>query len=186
MANLITIGIILAAWGLLSVGIVVTLIRLYKKVQPGQALIIDTYSKAVTVSFTNRIILPFVQSAVVVDITNRALVIDCSGSDALPLADGALVQVRGTLVLGVARTAQDVLRVVNSLGVQRANDPAALQKLFGAKVIGEMQTVLRKYESVQIDDKSKEIHVEVLRALGPDLGGFRVEDLCIRLQVYAP
>src|SRR5690606_27271520 len=135
-ATLVTLVVAAAIF----VGALLMIVRLYRKVAPGQALVV-TKLRARKVSFTSALVLPIIHKAEYMDISVKTIEINRSGKDGLICQDNIRADISITFFVRVNATADDVRNVANSIGTKRASDQDTLQELFNAKFSEALKTV---------------------------------------------
>ena len=133
-------SIVLIAIGILFVvGMLIFIAKLYRKVQQGQALIINKPG-GTKVVFTGAVVVPLVHRAEYMDISVKTVEIARQGHDGLICKDNIRADIRVTFFVRVNETASDVLRVAKMVGCARASDQETIEELFGAKFSEALKT----------------------------------------------
>lgn len=123
LGTLVVVVLVIAVAALL----VVT--RLFRKVEQGKALIVSKMRK-VDVTFTGQVVLPVLHKAEVMDISVKTIEISRTGRDGLICKDNIRADIRISFFVRVNKTVEDVIKVAQAIGTQRASDKATLQELF--------------------------------------------------------
>jgi uncharacterized membrane protein YqiK len=183
IALLIGLGLV----GLLALGGGVMLLyaTAYRKVEQGHALVISKQAQ-VDVWFTGGLVLPWVHRAEVIDVRSKTVTIDRRGKDGLHCRDNVRADVVAVLHLRVQKTAQDVLKVAQTVGCARAGDPAVLEELFAAKLVEALRTVTKSLEFEQIITNVQSFRDEVIQVIGQDLQGYVLDDIAIERIAQTP
>jgi uncharacterized membrane protein YqiK len=166
-----------AMTAVLVVIVAVVWLRARVRVPAGSALVIHRTSGEPRVSFSDAIVPPFVARSELVDCSVHTLAIACEGREALRCRNDVRVDVRAEFMIRINRTTEDVLRVVQTLGSQRAGDREALRKLFAGKFVDGIATVLAHVSVDELGRTRAEIRDRVLEVIGVDLNGFVLDDL---------
>ncbi|MBD8507895.1 flotillin family protein [Hoyosella sp. G463] len=161
---------------LLAVGFMVT--RLYKKVPQGSALIISKL-RTVEVTFTGAVVLPILHKAETMDISVKTIEIERVGHDGLICRDNIRADIRITFFVRVNKTAEDVIKVAQAIGTERASDQTTMQTLFNAKFSEGLKTVGKHLDFVDLYTKRDEFRDQIIRVIGTDLNGYSLEDAAI-------
>lgn len=176
--TLITIGIMVG-------GLVVMLLplgwfyaRAIHDVSAGQALVVYKPSET-SVHFTRAVVLPLAHRAEVVDISIKTIEIDRRGNEALPCRDGIRADVKVVFFVRINQTAEDVRKVVASVGAQRASDPAKLEELFTAKFSEGLKTVAASLDFEQLYLERQRFKEAVIETIGMDLDGYVLDDVAV-------
>src|SRR5690606_26462453 len=111
------------------IGLLILLGRLFRKVEQGKALIISRGNK-VDVTFTGAVVLPVVHRAETMDISVKTIEIERTGREGLICRDNIRADIKITFFVRVNKTAEDVIKVAQAIGTERASDEVTLQELF--------------------------------------------------------
>ena len=152
--------------------------RLYIKLPSGQALIVNKMSE-VSVFFTGGLAIPIIHKSEVMDINTKFLVIERTGSAGLICKDGIRADVRATFSLRVNKTTEDVLRVAQLVGAERAMNPETLEGLFSAKFSEALESFAAGKTFADLREQRSEFTDAVLEDLGSDLQGYTLDTLAI-------
>ena len=171
-------GLLLAVIVLVLLGLVLIITRLYRKVEQGRALI-SSKMRAVHVTFTGAIVLPILHKAEYMDISVKTIEIGRTGHEGLICKDNIRADIRITFFVRVNKTAEDVIKVAQAIGTDRASDQHTLQELFNAKFSEALKTVGKNFEFVDLYTKRKDFRDEIIQVIGTDLNGYSLEDAAI-------
>lgn len=177
-STLITVGIMLGGLLVMLVLLSWFYARAIHDVAAGQALVVHKPNQT-SVHFTRAVVLPIAHKAEVVDISVKTLEIDRRGSEALPCSDGIRADIKVRFFVRVNPTAEDVQKVVATLGAARASDEATLAELFTSKFSEGLKTVAANldFEQLYLDrQRFKEVVVETI---GMDLAGYVLDDVAV-------
>ncbi|GAB3656225.1 SPFH domain-containing protein [Glycomyces tarimensis] len=171
---LVTIVVVAAIF----LGLLLMIVRLYRKVAPGQALVV-TKLRARKVSFTSALVLPIIHKAEYMDISVKTIEINRAGKDGLICQDNIRADISITFFVRVNATADDVRNVANSIGTKRASDQDTLQELFNAKFSEALKTVGKQLEFTDLYTNRDEFRDRIIHVIGTDLNGYSLEDAAI-------
>ncbi|MCA9708565.1 MAG: hypothetical protein KDK70_22135 [Myxococcales bacterium] len=163
---------------LLGVGTPLLYARLYRKVAMGQALVINKLAR-VEVYFTGSMVVPIVHGAEVMDIGVKTIEIARTGKEGVICKDCIRADLRVTFFVRVGKTAEDVLKVAQAIGVARASDQATLEELFAAKFAEAIKTVGRQLDFEELYTRRQELKERILEVIGADLEGYVLDDAAI-------
>ncbi|MEU0601323.1 SPFH domain-containing protein [Streptomyces sp. NPDC006393] len=152
--------------------------RLYRKVDQGRALIVSRTRK-VDVSFTGQVVLPVLHRAEVMDISVKTIEISRSGRDGLICRDNIRADIRISFFVKVNKTVEDVIKVAQSVGTERASHQDTLQTLFHAKFSEALKTVGKQMDFTDLYTKREELRFHIIELIGVDLNGYHLEDAAI-------
>ncbi len=150
----------------------------YRSVPPGRALVINR-GRDRTVSFTGALVLPIVQRADEIDLAVKQVVIDRRGKEGVICADGLRADLTVNFFIRVNKTIDDVLRVADSIGCERATDPRTLEELFSAKFSEAIKTVAKQLELEELFTQREVFKDQIIQVIGRDLNGYILDDAAI-------
>ncbi|MFH9244177.1 SPFH domain-containing protein [Streptomyces lydicus] len=172
------IGVLVALALLIAVVMLLVLSRLFRKVEQGKALIVSKIRK-VDVTFTGQVVLPVLHKAEVMDISVKAIEITRAGKDGLICRDNIRADIRISFFVKVNKTVEDVIKVAQAVGTQRASDQNTLQQLFHAKFSEALKTVGKQLDFTDLYTKREELRYKIIELIGVDLSGYHLEDAAI-------
>ncbi|MFB7504791.1 flotillin family protein [Streptomyces broussonetiae] len=152
--------------------------RLYRKVDQSQALIVSK-TRQVAVSFTGQVVLPILHKAEVMDISVKTIEISRAGRDGLICRDNIRADIRILFFVKVNKTVEDVIKVAQTVGTERASHQDTLQELFHAKFSEALKTVGKQLDFTDLYTKREELRYHVIELIGIDLNGYHLEDAAI-------
>ncbi|MEU6462567.1 flotillin family protein [Streptomyces sp. NPDC046976] len=172
------LGVLVAACVITAVLLLLGFSRLYRKVDQSQALIVSK-TRRVDVSFTGQVVLPILHKAEVMDISVKTIEISRSGRDGLICRDNIRADIRILFFVKVNKTVQDVIKVAQSVGTERASHQDTLQELFHAKFSEALKTVGKQMDFTDLYTKREELRYHIIELIGVDLNGYHLEDAAI-------
>ncbi|MDQ3405346.1 MAG: flotillin family protein [Actinomycetota bacterium] len=152
--------------------------RLFRKVEQGKALIISKVKK-VDVTFTGAVVLPVLHKSETMDISVKTIEINRAGKDGLICKDNIRADIRITFFVRVNKTVEDVIKVAQAIGTERASDEQTLQILFNAKFSEALKTVGKQLDFVDLYTQRDVFRDQIIRVIGTDLNGYSLEDAAI-------
>lgn len=178
--NLITALIVVVVLIALAIciGFMILYSKCYQKVIQSKA-IVRTGWGGTKVSFDGIVVYPIIHRAEVMDISVKRVEIERSAKDGLICADNIRADIKVAFFVRVNKTAEDVLRVAQSIGCARGSDPAALVLFFDAKFSEALKTVGKRFEFVDLYTSRVEFKDEILQIIGTDLNGYVLDDAAI-------
>jgi uncharacterized membrane protein YqiK len=174
-----TVLILIAVGFLLLVFVAALFARFYRKVDQGKALIINPLRGEPVVTFTGGTVYPVIHRAEVMDISVKTIKVDRRGKEGLNCKDNIRADIEVTFFVRVNKTAEDVLKVAQSIGVARASTQQGFEELFSAKFSEALKTVGKQFEFEQLYTERNNFRTEILRVIGDDLHGFALDDAAI-------
>ena len=164
----IIIGVTIAV---VIVIILVMLAKFYKKAIQGEALV-KTGVGGTKVSFTGMMVWPVIHRLERMDISLKTINIERMGKDGLICRDNMRADIKVAFFVRVNQMRDDVVRVAQSVGCERASNPEALNELFEAKFSEALKTVGKQFDFVDLYNKRDEFRQEILNLIGRDLNGY--------------
>ncbi|MEU5993905.1 flotillin family protein [Spirillospora sp. NPDC047418] len=171
-------GVLLALALLIALGLVLMVSRLFRKVDQGRALIISKLKK-VDVTFTGAVVLPVLHKAELMDISVKTIEIERTGRDGLICKDNIRADIRITFFVRVNKTVEDVVKVAQAIGTERASSQDTLQELFAAKFSEALKTVGKHLDFADLYTRRNEFRDHIIQVIGTDLNGYSLEDAAI-------
>ncbi|TDB88536.1 flotillin family protein [Actinomadura sp. 7K534] len=171
-------GVLLALALLVTLGLVLMVKKLFRKVDQGRALIISKYKK-VDVTFTGAIVLPVLHKAEMMDISVKTIDIERTGREGLICKDNIRADIRITFFVRVNKTVEDVVKVAQAIGTERASSQETLQELFAAKFSEALKTVGKHLDFADLYTRRNEFRDHIIQVIGTDLNGYSLEDAAI-------
>ena len=170
----VVIGILV----LFVIGFLVTLIKCYRKVLQGQALIRNGVG-GTQVSFSGKFVIPILHRCEYMDVSVKRIEIDRRAQQGLICKDNLRADIVVAFFVRVNNTVEDVIQVAQSLGCKRASDQAALVELFDAKFSEALKTVGKQFDFSELYTNRMSFREQILQIIGTDLSGYVLEDAAI-------
>ncbi|GHU06624.1 hypothetical protein FACS1894158_13630 [Betaproteobacteria bacterium] len=153
--------------------------RFYHKVEQGYAMIVNTMRSEPDVTFTGRMVYPVIHKAEMMDIALKTIEIARTGNDGLICQDNIRADIKVIFFVRVNKTAEDVLRVAQGIGCERASNQETLENLFSAKFSEALKTVGKSMDFVELYRARDHFRDEIIRQIGDDLSGYILTDAAI-------
>lgn len=154
-------------------------LRIYRKVDQGKALIVNTMKSEPDVTFTGRMVLPILHRAETMDISVKTIELDRRGKEGLICQDNIRADIKVTFFVRVNKTKEDVLKVAQAIGCVRASDQRTLEDLFIAKFSEALKTVGKQLDFVDLYTQRDVFKDRIIEVIGRDLNGYVLEDAAI-------
>lgn len=175
------------AFALSAVGVVfvvfiivtMMLAKLYRKVEQGKAMIVNTMRAEPTVSFTGAVVVPVFHKMEVMDISLKTIEVDRSGTDGLICKDNIRADIKVGFFVRVNKNRDDVMKVAQAIGCERASNQETLEELFSAKFSEALKTVGKSLEFEELYAKRDRFRDLTIDNIGTDLNGYVLEDVAI-------
>ena len=151
-----------------------------RKVEQGKALIVSNWWKGtVRVSFTGMLIWPLAYKVEEMDISVKTIVIDRTGGEGLICQDNIRADIKVTFFVRVNKTQEDVIKVAQAIGCERASSQATLEELFAAKFSEALKTAGKRLDFADLYTQRNEFRDMIIEVIGTDLNGYSLEDCAI-------
>lgn len=177
-ATLVTVAVMGGFTLLLVLGIPLLYARLYVKVAQGQAIIVNKMPQ-VDVYFTGAMVLPVIHAHELIDVSVKTLELDRRGREGVHCKDDIRADIKLTFFVRINKTAEDIIRVAQSVGAARASDPATLAELFTAKFSDGVKAVAKRFDFEDLYRERAEFRDRIMAEIGEDLSGFVLDDVAI-------
>ncbi len=171
---------------LIFMGAVYMIFKLYRKVDQGRALIINKISKEPEVTFTGGLVIPVIHRAEIMEISVKTIEIDRRGHEGLICADNIRADIKVTFFVRVNKTKDDVLKVAQAIGCDRASDQRTLEELFNAKFSEALKTVGKRLQFEQLYTRREDFKDQIIEVIGRDLNGYVLDDAAIDFLEQTP
>lgn len=158
--------------------IAILLIRLYKKVPQGKALV-RTGLGGLKVSFNGMLVVPGFHKVETMDISLKSVEVARLGKDGLICQDNMRADIKVVFFVRVNQTLEDVRKVAQTIGVERASTMETLNQLFDAKFSEALKTVGKQFDFVELYNSRERFKKEILNVIGKDLNGYELDDAAI-------
>lgn len=160
-------------------GFLALIAKFYRKVEQGHAMIVNTMRAEPEVTFTGRLVIPVLHKVEEMDVSMKTIEIERSGKEGLICRDNMRADIKVKFFVRVNKTAEDVLRVAQSIGCERASNQETLEDLFSAKFSEALKTVGKSMDFVDLYQARDRFRDEIVRQIGDDLSGYVLEDAAI-------
>lgn len=181
-ALLLAVAVVVAV---IFLGILAMIVKCYRKVEQGTALV-RTGLGGPQVSFSGKIVLPIIHRFEILDISVKRIEISRAGEEGLICRDNMRADIKVVFFVRVNNTAQDVLKVAQSLGCERASLQASLVELFDAKFSEALKTIGKQFDFVELYNERERFKEQIINMIGTDLNGYILEDVAIDFLEQTP
>ncbi|MEV6636879.1 flotillin family protein [Actinoplanes sp. NPDC051470] len=178
-------GIVVAVIVLVVLGVLFFLSRMFRKVEQGKALIVSKVRR-VDVTFTGAVVMPVLHKAETMDISVKTIEITRTGREGLICKDNIRADIRITFFVRVNKTTEDVIKVAQAIGTERASSESTLQELFNAKFSEALKTVGKQLDFVDLYTRRNDFRDQIIDVIGTDLNGYSLEDAAIDFLEQTP
>ncbi len=163
----------------LALGIIVVASQFYMKVGPDEAIVRTGQGGMRVVTASGILVVPVIHRAEKMDLTLKSFEIAREGSEGLICKDNIRADIRVAFFIRIDKTDEEIKEVAQSIGCKRASQVETMRELFDAKFSEALKTVGKQFEFVELYDKREKFKDEILKVIGTDLNGYRLDDCAI-------
>lgn len=153
--------------------------KFYQKVGPDEAIVRTGFGGMQIVTANGIVVMPVVHHAEKMDLTLKSFEIAREGSEGLICRDNIRADIRVAFFIRIDKTQEEMREVAQSIGSRRASQMETLRELFDAKFSEALKTVGKQFEFVELYNKREQFKEEILKVIGTDLNGYRLDDAAI-------
>ena len=174
-----SIGLVIAIGvAVIIVGTLVLVATLYRKVPQGKALVV-TGARGIRATTKGTVVIPILEHAEVMDISLRQMVISREGKDGLICKDNMRADIKVAFFIRVSPDEENIKRVAQTIGTERATDIESLKTLFEALFSEALKTVGKSFDFIDLYNSRSELKRQVMEEIGQDLNGYTLTDVAI-------
>lgn len=177
----IVVGAIFAL--LLAIGLFYA--SFFRKVKKGTALVI-TGAGGTRVEFDGTMVFPIFHQKEIMDISIKRIEIKRTADNGLICKDNIRADIEVAFFVRVNNEKQDVLKVAESIGCERASSEAEIRILFDAKFSEALKTVGKRFDFTELYQERDTFRDEIIKVIGTDLNGFVLDDCAIDFLEQTP
>ncbi len=186
LASILALGE-LTIFGLIAVGCVfavflltaIYISKFYIKVGPDEAIVKSGMGGLKVATDGGLLMVPLVQHIEYMDLTLKSFEIARQGSEGLICKDNIRADIKVAFFIRVDKTEEEIKEVAQSIGAKRCSEIETLRELFDAKFSEALKTVGKQFDFVDLYDKRDKFKDEILKVIGTDLNGYRLDDAAI-------
>ncbi|MEM9643385.1 MAG: flotillin family protein [Planctomycetota bacterium] len=171
------IGIGLLATGLFLAAAVFK--KCYIKVGPDAALVRSGSGGLRVATGDGMFVVPLLHQHEFMDLTLKSFEINRQGSEGLICRDNIRADIKVAFFVRVDKTPEEMKEVAQSIGARRCSEIDTLRELFDAKFSEALKTVGKQFDFVDLYDQRDKFKEEILKVIGTDLNGYRLDDAAI-------
>ncbi|MFN9602449.1 MAG: flotillin family protein [Planctomycetota bacterium] len=164
---------------LIAMAFIVVASKFYVKVGPDEAIVKTGMGGMAVIIDGGALIWPVIHRYEKMDLTLKSFEIAREGSEGLICKDNIRADIKTAFFIRVDKTAEEIKEVAQSIGCKRASQVETLRELFDAKFSEALKTVGKQFEFVELYDKRDKFKNEILKVIGTDLNGYRLDDCAI-------
>ena len=177
----IAIGLLIFLASIIVIGMafIVVASKFYIKVGPDEAIAKTGMGGMNVIIDGGALVWPVVHRYEKMDLTLKSFEIAREGSEGLICKDNIRADIKCAFFIRVDKTTEEIKEVAQSIGCKRASVVETLRELFDAKFSEALKTVGKQFEFVELYDKRDKFKNEILKVIGTDLNGYRLDDCAI-------
>ncbi len=153
--------------------------KFYVKVGPDEAIVRTGHGGLKVVTASGTMVVPVFHRAEKMDLTLKSFEIAREGSEGLICKDNIRADIRVAFFIRIDKTIEEMKEVAQSIGCKRASQVETLRELFDAKFSEALKTVGKQFDFVELYDKREKFKTEILKVIGTDLNGYKLDDCAI-------
>ncbi len=153
--------------------------KFYVKVGPDEAVVRTGYGGLKVVTASGTMVVPVFHRAEKMDLTLKSFEIAREGAEGLICKDNIRADIRVAFFIRIDKTIEEMKEVAQSIGCKRASQVETLRELFDAKFSEALKTVGKQFDFVELYDKREKFKTEILKVIGTDLNGYKLDDCAI-------
>jgi len=175
------VGVLILIGSLILIGMafIVMASKFYIKVGPDEAIVKTGMGGMSVIIDGGALVWPVVHRYEKMDLTLKSFEIAREGSEGLICKDNIRADIKTAFFIRVDKTNEEIKEVAQSIGCKRASQVETLRELFDAKFSEALKTVGKQFEFVELYDKRDKFKNEILKVIGTDLNGYRLDDCAI-------
>lgn len=164
---------------LFIVAIVILVSRCYQKVGPDEAIVRTGHGGMRVATASGVMVFPIIHRSEKMDLTLRSFEIAREGAEGLICRDNIRADIRVAFFVRIDKSLEEMKEVAQSIGCKRASQVETLRELFDAKFSEALKTVGKQFDFVELYDKRENFKAEILKVIGTDLNGYKLDDCAI-------
>ncbi len=182
---LISVFVAVGAFFILVLGAAIMVKRFYIKVSPGQALV-NNKTNEMAISLTGGLVLPIVHRAEIMDISTKMIELERRGKEGLICKDNIRADIKVAFFVRVNHAPEDIKKVAERIGCDRASHQETLNVLFSAKFSEALKTVGYQMMFVELYTERRHFRDRIIEVIGTDLDGYHLTDVAIDFLEQTP
>jgi len=173
----VAIGLGIAA--VVIVGIAAMFKKCYMVVGPDTAIVKTGAGPLKVVTGGGMLVVPVINRYELMDLSLKSFEISRQGSEGLICRDNIRADIKVAFFIRVDSSIQEMKEVASSIGARRCSEIDTLRELFDAKFSEALKTVGKQFDFVELYEERDKFKVEILKVIGTDLNGYRLDDAAI-------
>jgi flotillin len=153
--------------------------KFYRKVGPDEAIIRTGMGQMKIVTAGGLPVVPVLHSCEVMDLTLKSFEIAREGAEGLICKDNIRADIKVAFFIRINNQESEMREVAEAIGSKRASQVETMRELFDAKFSEALKTVGKQFEFIELYDKREQFKEQILRVIGTDLNGYKLDDAAI-------
>ncbi len=153
--------------------------KYYIVVGPDRAIVKSGLGGLDVTTAGGKFIVPLFHRYEFMDLTLKSFEISREGSEGLICKDNIRADIKVAFFIRVDNTQEEMKEVAQSIGARRCSELETLRELFDAKFSEALKTVGKQFDFVDLYDQREKFKGEILKVIGTDLNGYRLDDAAI-------
>jgi uncharacterized membrane protein YqiK len=160
--------------------------KYYIVVGPDRAIVKSGLGGLDVTTAGGKFIVPLFHRYEFMDLTLKSFEISREGSEGLICKDNIRADIKVAFFIRVDNTQEEMKEVAQSIGARRCSELETLRELFDAKFSEALKTVGKQFDFVDLYDQREKFKEEILKVIGTDLNGYRLDDAAIDFLEQTP
>jgi flotillin len=174
-----TIAIVAGAIFIALIGLAAMFNKFWVKVGPDEGIVRTGMGEMKVASGKGIFVIPLLHRAEQMDLTLKSFEIAREGAEGLICKDNIRADIRVAFFIRVDKTDEEIKEVAQSIGCKRASQVETMKELFDAKFSEALKTVGKQFDFIDLYDKREQFKEQILKVIGTDLNGYRLDDAAI-------
>ncbi len=172
-------GVVLLSIACAIAAILITFKKCYVIVGPDKAIVKSGFGGLNVTTAGGALIVPLFHRKEFMDLTLKSFEISRQGSEGLICHDNIRADIKVAFFIRVDNSDDEMKEVAQSIGAKRCSELETLRELFDAKFSEALKTVGKQFDFVDLYDQRDKFKDEILKVIGTDLNGYRLDDAAI-------
>ena len=172
-----------AVLGAIALFAVIATLIMFKKcyivVGPDKAIVKSGIGGLDVYTAEGTFVVPLFHRYEFMDLTLKSFEIARQGSEGLICCDNIRADIKVAFFIRVDSSKEEMKEVAQSIGAQRCSEIETLRELFDAKFSEALKTVGKQFDFVDLYDQRDKFKEEILKVIGTDLNGYKLDDAAI-------
>jgi uncharacterized membrane protein YqiK len=160
--------------------------KCYMVVGPDMAIVKTGWGEMNVVTGGGMLVLPIIHRYELMDLSLKSFEISRQGSEGLICRDNIRADIKVAFFIRVDSSIAEMKEVAASIGARRCSEIDTLRELFDAKFSEALKTVGKHFDFVELYNERDKFKDEILKVIGTDLNGYRLDDAAIDFLEQTP